>query len=518
MSVPESLPRWRSFVSWGTVLSALPAILVFGLLWNWAAGLFVVVLLYLHEVGHVLAAHWRRVPIRRAPFFLPGLGAFVAVEGSRLKPWDRVLFACGGPAVGILSGLVAKGAGIYWGLPALAFAGHIALFFNLFNLAPFFPLDGGQMVIVTGWLGLLPTLTLGAFVVYALPDPFFKVAAVVGLWFAVRAARSNLRVGWGIRLGAFFVYVVMLAGAVIALVASGELPLPEPAGAPGVLWFIFSMQWLLVYALVSAVLLPFTQRPGVRAAWRYLALAVLGWPLQSVSHPWQVLSAACLGAQTLRLPGLQWLPALVRFLARRAPTDAGVAAARGYDYLRHEGSEGAAADWLESLLPELRSSNKAAMEGLITDLIGRQHAPYALHILHIWRDGGALPPDVSPLLLNNVAWALAVNGRPAAALPYARAAVAADIQPWNQSTLGRTLVELGQYAEAEPFLRTALDYYPGAYVSLARALAGQGRYDEAVTAAERALSKLKGRWPSEEPDRAHVLAWIPQWRAHKAVG
>ena len=37
-------------------------------------------LLYLHEIGHVLAAHWRRVTVLRAPLFIPGLGAFVLIS------------------------------------------------------------------------------------------------------------------------------------------------------------------------------------------------------------------------------------------------------------------------------------------------------------------------------------------------------------------------------------------------------------------------------------------------------
>jgi DNA-binding beta-propeller fold protein YncE/tetratricopeptide (TPR) repeat protein len=204
---------WRSFVSWGTVVTGALAAVVWGLGWSWTAGVAIVLLLYVHEVGHVLAALWRRVPIRRAPIFLPGLGAVVLVDPTS-KVWDEVIVALGGPVVGGAVALAARAAGTRWNLPALVFAGDLGVILNIANLLPFKPLDGGRIVARTGWLGFVPAALLGLGLLalnLALKTGLLLSAIIVGgLVWGFRSVRREQGVGLGTRLGIIAVY--LLAG------------------------------------------------------------------------------------------------------------------------------------------------------------------------------------------------------------------------------------------------------------------------------------------------------------------
>lgn len=55
--------------------------------------------LYVHEVGHTLAALRSGVPVLRAPLFLPGVGA-VAPLGPLVAVGDTVVVALAGPLLG----------------------------------------------------------------------------------------------------------------------------------------------------------------------------------------------------------------------------------------------------------------------------------------------------------------------------------------------------------------------------------------------------------------------------------
>ncbi len=72
-------------------MSGTIAVVYGGLDTGWSFSLWLMALLYVHELGHVVAARWRGLPVRRAPFFLPGFGAFVMVQPDKASPWDKVL-------------------------------------------------------------------------------------------------------------------------------------------------------------------------------------------------------------------------------------------------------------------------------------------------------------------------------------------------------------------------------------------------------------------------------------------
>ncbi len=151
-----------SKVKFASVLvSMLVSIAAYALLWGWEFAVGFVLILLIHEYGHVLQL--RREGVRAtAPLFIPFLGAVV---GMREMPKDAVAEAkvgLAGPVAGTAASLVVLGiygatGAEFW--RALAYTGFLL---QLFNLAPVLPLDGGRAMAAVstklwllGWLGML---------------------------------------------------------------------------------------------------------------------------------------------------------------------------------------------------------------------------------------------------------------------------------------------------------------------------------------------------------------------------
>ncbi len=85
------------------------AISVVGYWWTWNLGLWgaagFVGLLWLHEMGHVLAARKIGLPVS-APVFVPFLGALVRMKSMPKNARDEAIIAMSGPALGGLGAFV----------------------------------------------------------------------------------------------------------------------------------------------------------------------------------------------------------------------------------------------------------------------------------------------------------------------------------------------------------------------------------------------------------------------------
>jgi Zn-dependent protease len=170
------LPKLKLLTTSGSMLVSIAA---YSLIWGWKFAVGFVILLFVHEMGHVIQL--RREGIEAsAPLFIPFLGAVVwgrMLEGNALAE-ARVGLA--GPILGSIGAAVcwAIGAGIdsdFW--RALAFIGF---FLNLFNLAPVTPLDGGRAVAaLTPWMWFLG-LFLVAVLAFAYPNPIIFLILIMG--------------------------------------------------------------------------------------------------------------------------------------------------------------------------------------------------------------------------------------------------------------------------------------------------------------------------------------------------
>ncbi len=168
------LPKLKLFTTAGTMLVSIAAYsFVFG--WWFAVGF--VVLLLVHEMGHVIQL--RREGIKAsAPMFIPFLGAVISARSLGDNALAEARVGLAGPILGSIGSAVCiviwhvTGADIW---RALAFTGF---FLNLFNLLPVVPLDGGRaMAAMAPWMwfaGLAAMVPL----VLIFPNPIILIIIV----------------------------------------------------------------------------------------------------------------------------------------------------------------------------------------------------------------------------------------------------------------------------------------------------------------------------------------------------
>jgi Zn-dependent protease len=145
---------------------------------GWWFGIGLIVLLFVHEMGHVIEARHQGLPVS-APMFIPFLGAMITMKEMPQDAWREARVGIAGPLLGSAGAAVIYIAGVAYDsqhLKALAFLGF---FINLFNLLPVSPLDGGRIVAAIHpamWLiGVLGLLTL----VILRPNPILILILLV---------------------------------------------------------------------------------------------------------------------------------------------------------------------------------------------------------------------------------------------------------------------------------------------------------------------------------------------------
>jgi Zn-dependent protease len=132
--------KFKVFATSATMLVSVAA---YTWIWGWKFAVGFVLLLLVHEMGHVLELRRQGVPAS-APLFIPFMGAVVGMKQMPHDAWREAQVALAGPILGSIGAAVVWGIGAAIGsdlLVALAFTGF---FLNLFNLLPIVPLDGGR--------------------------------------------------------------------------------------------------------------------------------------------------------------------------------------------------------------------------------------------------------------------------------------------------------------------------------------------------------------------------------------
>ena len=118
----------------------------FGLYWSqfgWALAAGLVISIYIHEMGHV--AELRRLGIAAgAPLFIPGIGALVLLKQHIDDPATDARIGLAGPVWGLGAGLAAYAVYRVTGQPLWGAIAHLTGYINLFNLMPFWQLDGAR--------------------------------------------------------------------------------------------------------------------------------------------------------------------------------------------------------------------------------------------------------------------------------------------------------------------------------------------------------------------------------------
>jgi len=134
------LPKLKLLTTSGTMLVSIAA---YSLIWGWSFAVGFVILLLVHEMGHVIQL--RREGIKAsAPMFVPFLGAVISARSLGDNALAEARVGLAGPILGSVGALATVGLYAATGNKLFLALAFIGFFLNLFNLVPLVPLDGGR--------------------------------------------------------------------------------------------------------------------------------------------------------------------------------------------------------------------------------------------------------------------------------------------------------------------------------------------------------------------------------------
>jgi Zn-dependent protease len=167
-----------------TGASMIVSIAAYAWLWGLPFAIGFVVLIFVHELGHVIELRRQGVPAS-APLFIPFLGAVIGMKELPDDAWKEARVALAGPILGSVGAAVCWAAGEALDSDLLIALAFVGFFLNLFNLIPIVPLDGGRAAAALHpafwFLGLL--LMVG--IVVVAPNPILFLIVILGaldLW------------------------------------------------------------------------------------------------------------------------------------------------------------------------------------------------------------------------------------------------------------------------------------------------------------------------------------------------
>lgn len=134
---------------------------VYAMSWGWWFALGFVLLIFVHECGHLVAA--KRIGLKvGAPVFIPFMGALIALKEAPKNAWIEAQVGIGGPLLGTVGAVVCYGLYALTGNPMFVGLTYTGFFLNLFNLAPVGFLDGGRIVTaLSPWLWIVGIAIIG---------------------------------------------------------------------------------------------------------------------------------------------------------------------------------------------------------------------------------------------------------------------------------------------------------------------------------------------------------------------
>jgi Zn-dependent protease len=162
-----------------TSASMVVSIAAYQLIFGWLFSIGFVLLLLLHELGHVFQL--RREGIKAsAPMFIPFMGAVISAKSMGDDAAAEARVGLAGPILGSLATLVPLGIWLATGSDFWRALAFIGFFLNLFNLLPVLPLDGGRaMAALSPWVWLVGFAGLVA-MVFFFPSPILLIILLIG--------------------------------------------------------------------------------------------------------------------------------------------------------------------------------------------------------------------------------------------------------------------------------------------------------------------------------------------------
>lgn len=175
------------------LISALASFAAYALLFGWQFGVGIVVLLFIHEMGHFVVIRAKGLPAS-LPVFIPLVGAYVAMKRMPSNVRDEAEIAIAGPLAGWVAGVACFALYQQTHIHVLLPLAYFNFFINLINLIPVSPLDGGRVVgAISRWfwpLGLA-AIAVGIWFTHSLILIFVAILGVQQMIQGFRASPAN---------------------------------------------------------------------------------------------------------------------------------------------------------------------------------------------------------------------------------------------------------------------------------------------------------------------------------------
>lgn len=176
-----------------TGITAIVSIGAYALAFSWQFAVGLVLLLFIHEMGHVFVLRRYGVPAT-APVFIPFLGAFIGMKELPRNAVMEAYVGLGGPVIGSLGAMAAWGLYVIDGHRIFLVMAYIGVLLNLFNLLPVLPLDGGRIVgAISRWIWVAGYAVALGFLILR-PNPLLFLVLALGapeLWNALRSRKEE---------------------------------------------------------------------------------------------------------------------------------------------------------------------------------------------------------------------------------------------------------------------------------------------------------------------------------------
>ena len=146
-----ALTKIKAVTTLGTMFISIVA---YGLAFGWPFAVGFVLLLFVHEMGHVIQLRREGVDAS-APIFIPFVGALIAAKSLGENAAAEARVGLAGPILGTAGTLIPLAIWLASGSDLWRALAYVGFFINLINLLPVLPLDGGRAMAVLGpmvWL------------------------------------------------------------------------------------------------------------------------------------------------------------------------------------------------------------------------------------------------------------------------------------------------------------------------------------------------------------------------------
>jgi hypothetical protein len=188
-----------------TIISMFVMIWVYATQFGWWYAAGFVILIAVHESGHVLAARGAGLKVSM-PIFIPFIGAFISMKQQPSNARTEAIVAAGGPVLGSIGAFACLALGIALKSQLFLALAYTGCLLNLFNLV--------TAISPLMWIVGIPVL---AYVAIRYPNPIVILFVILGAFQAFKMWRSPNKEYFAVSKSTRITFAVLYFGLMLTL-------------------------------------------------------------------------------------------------------------------------------------------------------------------------------------------------------------------------------------------------------------------------------------------------------------